>query len=239
MPGAIDYMYQYQNMDDKHDLAQQQNLAQALANQKAQQLSQFNVPMAQANLQLAQERPGYMKAQTGYLNEQMQEYPDLMKAKLATALKPSIQDFQLVNTPHGLVRVDKRTGQMDPVLDSTGKPVYQLQKNGFSLTQNPQGGFTITQGGMMPAGQQSPGTMQVDGQGNIVASPASPHSKYSTGGTTLTDTSTGQSVSVPTKEETAKLQNQVIGAKVAIPELVNTFHQIAPMLGSSGITARS
>lgn len=115
---------------------QPQLAAKALGMHLANSASQARLPyvggLAQAQEQQAQARVPYIQSQTA-LEQYKSKHPELFS---------KYQNQQIVATKNGFVRINKMTGQMQPVLDDNGNPVMPKQRSGITIT-NPDG--TITQ----------------------------------------------------------------------------------------------
>ena len=199
--------------------AQQQNQLQNM-------LMQYAQPEAEARLNL-------LRAQGSREN--------------ALANAPLTRNEKIIPTADGFFAYNLDTGSARKISDATGNPLMPT-KNGMQVTSTPEGGFSITTGGMQvtPPGQsitpqggqplpmsaqQVNKLQQLTGGQNIVTSPASPHSRYSTGGSTLFDTNTGQAVSVPTQAQAGKWQNIIGAGQIIGPQLQKIYKDIEPMIG--------
>lgn len=120
---------------------------------------------------------------------------------------------------------DPRTIEMKQYLERT-----VAGQQGLSVTGLPGGGFKITQGGVVPSG---------DAQSDFTLSPASPHSRYSTGGGTLINPQTGQAVSIPTRTTASKLQQAEIADEIVPEALTKIYHDLSPGIGPEGMGKRA
>lgn len=100
---------------------------------------------------------------------------------------------------------------------------------GLSISGMPGGGFTITQGGVLPTTING----STDQNGNIVMSPASPHGRYTTAGATLVNPQTGDAISVPTEKTASQLQSGMTSDEIVPPILKKSYNDIAPLIGAS------
>jgi hypothetical protein len=161
---------------------------------------------------------------------------DLMHSHIQALLNPQSQstDYQVVPTQTGYMRVNRLTGQVSP-LESNGQNLMP-NKSGMAINSLPGGGFSITTGGAIPTpnGTQT----QYDASGQPVApqdglqrTPASPHSKFSTGGSTVYDPKTGGFVSTPTAQNAGKMQQSAINESPALSSLFRSTQDITPYVG--------
>lgn len=219
-----------QFMDQLRQL-QLANQRQAIANQYEPQTFQDQLRQMDLANQKASAVLPYAAKQAAATANLTQNEANIDKIKSQNpVLLQHLQNMQVVATPNGYMMVNKLTGQTSPVLDSSGKAILPLRSQGLSITSTPNGGFTINQGGLAPT-QSQPNTTTIGPNGNIVASPASPHSRYSTGGSTLLDTATGNAVSVPTDQTASKFQQSLAGEQLANPALKYIFSEISPDVG--------
>lgn len=198
--------------------------------------------------------PEQLKSNINYKNVLTQEMP--LKTRIALGRLQQGSE-QLLKTPQGYQRYNAFTHQVTPIIDAQGHAVMPLVTR--QVMQNVPGiGWTISSVGVNPAatpaqlGTKQNGTPTLNvgqsvspvtpqqlaqgAQGSIVRSPASPQSRWSTGGSTLFDTQTGNAVSVPTKNTVSKFQQGDSAEQMAIPALKKAFADAAPDMGG-GLSA--
>ncbi len=160
---------------------------------------------------------------------------DLMRSHIQTLLNPQPQsnDYQVVPTQTGYMRVNRLTGEVVPLKDN-GQSLMP-NKSGMAINSLPGGGFSITTGGAIPTGVTA---QQYDASGQPIASqdglqrtPASPHSRFSTGGSTVYDPQTGGFVSTPTAQNAGKMQQNAINESPALSSLYRSTQDIVPYVG--------
>lgn len=192
----------------------------AIQQQKQQQIKNQYLPQQmQSSIALDQERAPYLHAMAQHLMQSMNR-PQNYSSPIGKAM----QDFQ---------RISAQYGENSPQARLAKQYIDKINtiRGGLSVNSLPGGGFSITQGGLMPNGQQSQNATQLDSQGNIIKSPVSSGTKYSAGGDVLQDATTGNALSVPTKTTVGKLQQGIISSAVLDPSLKKTFSDIGPMIG--------
>lgn len=188
------------------------NQAQNIANQYAPQMNQADL--------------GLKQAQARYENA------------LANNPARNIQSKQILKTPNGYVEVDRSTGQISPLKDSSGNPVMPVLKNGLSTSQGSNGQWSISQNGLVNTGVQQPGVSS-DVSSNLEMSPASPHSRSSNAGSTLFDHTTGNAISVPTSKTVTNTQQALSGESIVNPSLRYLFNEVAPDIGVRNVLGRT
>lgn len=161
---------------------------------------------------------------------------DLMRSHIQALLNPQPQssDYQVVPTQTGYMRVNRLTGEAVPLKDN-GQSLMP-NKSGMAINSLPGGGFSITTGGAIPT--QNGAKAQYDASGQPIASqdglqltPASPHSRFSTGGSTVYDPQTGGFVSTPTAQNAGKMQQNAINESPALSSLYRSTQDIVPYVG--------
>ena len=208
---------------DTAENLQQGLLTQYLANQHANQANQMQPQMLQEQLKNLQARTGLTGAQTKQL-------PLDAQARLLAAQRGLHQNTQVVQTPKGYVRIDKTTGRSIPITDTQGNPVMPVQRQGLSISQTPGGGFTVTQGGIMPSGTNAQGTT---GAVRLLGG-----NNRSTSGATYMNPNTGDAASIPTSKLASMLQQSLTGETIGDPSLRRIYQEIAPVLGGGGMVSR-
>jgi hypothetical protein len=230
---------------------------QQQANQLQQMMMPYQQPEAQAELATKQAQAQYAAptalAQLNLLGAQANR--ENMMANM-----PVMRNEKIIQTTDGFYAYNLLTGQTRPIMNPTGSQLNPIRQ-GMQITGSPQGGFSITTGGMQmtppqqaqqpPAGQ--PSIMPQGGQPlpvspqqinklqqltgaqgqNIQLMPASPHSRSSNSGSTLIDTNTGQEVSVPTTGTVGRFQKAMTAGDVVSPQLRTIYKQIEPFVGPS------
>lgn len=237
-----------------------------LANQAQQMQNQIMPESLQANLQRKllsnqsqrmenQYLPDTLKAKNALRQAQTQQsmaqtnaYPllnKLRRARLENLLTPQ-PSSPMAKALQDLQQIETTSGPNSQAAQAQRGYIQKLQSTsrGFSVSSQPGGGFTITQGGLepvaynnqgQPLGSNSQPNALLGGDlGNVVPSPASPHSRYSTGGMTLIDPTNGYAVSTPTRSTAGKLQQGIIADTVASPMIRKVYNDIAPLLGPGG-----
>lgn len=226
--------------------AQQQLLARALANQSQATQNQYAPQLDAIQESLAKAKLPYLKAQTNLLQKQTQFLPEKYQEaflKSQTPLGKAMLYHQQMVAAHG-------ANSPEAQLAAANVKRIAYGSGGLSVTATPGGGFTITQGGLQFApGQSAQGTpptgqtyqgvgaasrAMVNPQGNLVPSPGSPNSKYSTGGLTWIDPKTGNAISVPTTQTASLDQQTIIGAERVKPMLQRLYKEMAPFRTAKG-----
>lgn len=186
--------------------------------------------------------------------QELEAQVNLLKQKGVALQRPQVQspmgkalaDYQQVVTQYGA---------SSPQAQNLKNYIQKLQavRQGLSVTGTPQGGFTITEGGLQPPPAPSLGGTPVQpgvqrglpgpGQpgiqppvggvapGGIMRLPSAPQTRYGTGGTTLYDPKTKQAISVPTQTVTATMQQALIAGSILTPSLKNIYQDVAPLVG--------
>lgn len=191
--------------------------------------------------------------------QQLQQDIALTKQKGAALDRPKVQ------SPMGKALSDYQQtvaqyGAASPQAQNLKNYIQKLQsiRQGLAVTGTPQGGFTITEGGLQPpSAPLQPGVQpgpQLGGPvspqaaapgvpagaaGGIMRLPSAPQTRYGTGGTTLYDPKTKQAISVPTQTVTAAMQQALIAGSIITPSLKNIYKDVAPMVGASNLAART
>lgn len=162
-----------------------------------------------------------------YFPQTMKDKHNLIQSQITRNSLPSSGLWQIVNTPSGIMRVNKSTGQAQPV-QNNGQTIQPLVNRGLSISGDGQGGYTITQGGLQPLNNTN-----VNKNG-IQVMPTGANTSRSLAGSVQYDPKTNKYISTLTSQNTSKNQRAIQGMNRAVIQLDQLSKNLAPLQGLEG-----